>query len=84
MTEQADIFVVIDGLIDSWCERRALKPLRIVLPVYPPTNFLTDGLQQLCDALRDVRAVCKDDLSADELEKVGRVIVALQRGLENR
>jgi hypothetical protein len=57
--------VVVDLLIDRWCERRALGPLRCVLRAWP--NFgLTDGYGALRDALASARSLSRDEL--DELE----------------
>jgi len=83
MSEQANPFTLIDGLIDGWCERRALNSLRRILPVYPLANGLTDGWHVLYDALRDVRAFCRDELSAEEQLKLGEAIDTVQRVLES-
>ena len=79
----ADFFTVIDGLIDQWCERRALRPLRTLLPAYPP-NGLTDGWHELYDALRDVRSACRDELTEAEMQKINRAVVTAQKMLDNR
>ncbi|MDT7603023.1 MAG: hypothetical protein QOF61_1020 [Acidobacteriota bacterium] len=84
MTETTNIFAILDSLIDQWCERRALTPLRHVLPVYPPGNLLTDGWHQLYDALCDVRATCRDIVSEEEMRKLIEVIIIIQNMLENR
>ena len=84
MSEETNIFAILDGLVDQWCERRALNPLRRILPAYPLTNNLTDGWQMLYDALRDVRAFCRDELNAAEQKQLGEAIVIVQNALENR
>jgi len=38
----------------------------------------------LYDALRDVRAFCRDELSAVEQRQIGEAIVIVQDALENR
>jgi hypothetical protein len=81
MVERAEIFIIVDGLIDRWCARRAIPPLRLVLPVYPLGNPLTDGWHMLYDALRDVRRL---SLPKDEMDKVVEAILILQAMLENR
>lgn len=83
MTEKADIFAVIDALIDRWCERRALKPLRLILTAYPP-NGLTDGWHELYNALRDVRALCRDELPEADNKDINQVVFAIQEMLEDR
>lgn len=71
---------MVDALIDGWCERRALKPLRYVLPHWP-TNGLTDGVQEAWTAFRHVRAMCRDELQEHgEYETVGAIIATLSGG----
>ncbi len=60
----------LDWLIEQWCERRALRPLKYVLPAYPGTLAHTDQLGDLLEALRDVKGLCREDLSQDELAQV--------------
>ena len=84
MPEAIEIFTTLDELIDRWCERRALGPLRIILRAYTLSNNLTDGWQQLYDAVRDIRYLCKTCLTDDEQQKIGQLIIALQAGLDNR
>ncbi len=84
MGEETNLFTILDGLVDQWCERRALGPLRRILPAYPFTNNLTDGWHMLYDALRDVRAFCRDDLTTAEHQQLGEAIVVVQSALENR
>jgi hypothetical protein len=83
MSEETHLFTILDGLVDQWCERRALNPLRRILPAYPLTNNLTDGWHMLYDALRDVRACCRDELGAAERRQLGEAIVIVQNALEN-
>lgn len=61
-----DLFKTLDGLIDRWCERRALKPLRYMLRAYPGVLDHTDQKFELLDALKDVKGLCRDDLMPDE------------------
>ena len=79
----ANLFTVIDGLIDRWCERRALRPLRILLPAYQ-LNGLTDGWVELYDALRDVRSACRDELPEVEMREINQAVMAVQKILYNR
>jgi hypothetical protein len=68
---------MIDKLIDGWCERRALGPLRIILPRWPPMNPHTPDVQEAWDAFRHLRAACRDELQAHgEYEAVSKVIAA--------
>jgi hypothetical protein len=47
MNSNAELFALIDGLVDGWCERRSLSPLRILLPVYPMVSTLSDSWHEL-------------------------------------
>jgi len=47
------------ALIDSWCERRCLRPLGPLLQAWP-LNGLSDGAHELLRALRLARAACED------------------------
>jgi len=66
-------------LIDVLCERRALKPLRVLLPHYPMPNGLTDAWADLAGALKTVRVQHSNDLSERELNSV----ISLQHAAEN-
>jgi hypothetical protein len=78
------VFATVDSLIDAWCERRALKPLRYILQGYPLGSGLTDDWHQFKEALENVRAFCRDDLTREEAREIGRAIVLLQNMLESR
>jgi hypothetical protein len=84
MSEISNVFTILDGLVDQWCERRALCPLRIILQGYPLPNNLTDGWHMLYEAIRSVRALCREDLTAQEQRQLGEAIVMVQSVLENR
>jgi type VI protein secretion system component VasF len=75
------LFNSLDALLDAWCERRALAPLRILLPAYPLTNPLTDGWGELLQALYDLRASCLESLPEDEMAQVEACIVSVEQVL---
>ena len=54
-------FKILEHLINSWCERRALRPLRYLLPAYGVSAH-TDQQFELVEALKKVKALCRDDL----------------------
>jgi len=56
----------IDRLIDGWCERRALKPLRFILRSYPRCSGLTDEWGALLESLKDIKGLCASELSSEE------------------
>jgi hypothetical protein len=74
----SDIAASINMLIDGWCERRALSPLRKILGGWPPPNGFSDEWRQVWAALRLVRAMDRADLVAHgELEELNRMIAGL-------
>jgi hypothetical protein len=84
MPNNSELFEIVDGLVDGWCERRALQPLRHILVAYPLSNRLTDDWGRLHEALRSVRAFCRDQLSAEEHDQLGLAVVLVQKILERR
>jgi len=79
-----DILSDLWNLADGWCERRAINPLRYLLAAYPPSMGTSDEWNKLYDALRDIRALCRDQLTDDEKKTLNRVIVAIQKALERK
>jgi hypothetical protein len=69
----------LDKLIDGWCERRAIRPLQCLLRAYPGPLAHTDQKHQLLEALRDVKGLCRSDLTEDEL----RTLIELTNTLED-
>lgn len=66
MNSSAELFGLLDRLVDGWCERRALRPLRILLRAYPMASPLSDGWHELRGALRDLRCLREPDVSESE------------------
>ena len=67
-----DLFKTLDALIDAWCERGALRPLHYLLRAYPAVLAHTDQKFELLDALKDVKGLCRDDLTSEEKRQVQR------------
>lgn len=82
MADTTDLFSDLDTLIDEWCERRALNPLRILLPAYPILMGTSDEWHNLYNALRDISTSNGDKLKGDERERLNRVVVAIQKMLD--
>jgi hypothetical protein len=82
VNEEDDLFSLLNGLVDSWRERRALNPLRHILAAYPLSMGLSDEWHHLDNALKDVRALCKDELEGEEKEKLNRAILHVQSVLD--
>ena len=70
---------VIGQLIDNWCARRALGPLRQILSCYPRVSGLTDEWAALATCFKTIRVQLPTDLADQELEQV----VALQHLAES-
>jgi hypothetical protein len=83
-TEPQELYRIVDGLVESWCARRQLAALRILLPAWPMPMGLTDDRQELRSALRHVRAMCKDSLPDAELVQLGRAISIVDQALDGR
>lgn len=68
----------VGALVGAWCDRRALRPLRLVLQGYPIVSGLTDDWATLLQSLSDVRALCHDELSEAEMREVEACIRAVE------
>ncbi len=84
MEPGADLFTLLDRLVDGWCERRALRPLSIILRAYPMTSPLTDGWYDLRDALRDLRSLRDASISEAEAARVEDALRAVEQALRRR
>ncbi|MHB1157229.1 MAG: hypothetical protein ACYC26_10370 [Phycisphaerales bacterium] len=69
-------------VIDAWCERRALKPLSKLLPGWLAVNGLTDGWEILRQSLRHTRAMCREELTVEELTIIARAIAEIDQSLD--
>ena len=74
-----DIRRTLDTLIDRWCERRALRPLQLLLRAYPGPLAHSDQMFELLDALKDVKGLCRAELPEDEL----RMLIEAHNDLED-
>jgi hypothetical protein len=57
---------LLDSLVDQWCARRALAPLRCLLPAWPSPLIHSDQWQDLWRALQDVRGLGPEALTPEE------------------
>jgi hypothetical protein len=69
----------LDSLIDRWCARRALAPLRLLLPVYPLVNGLSDEWHDLRRALQNLRGLAPETLASDERRDVQAALLEVER-----
>lgn len=72
-----EILHVVAQLVDGWCERRSLNALRRVLRAYPLEAESEEGWRALSAALKDARASAADELTAEELQSIGRLAGAV-------
>jgi hypothetical protein len=74
ITSNEDLFKAIDNLVNAWCDRRCLKALRSVLQGWPLVSGLSDDWANLYEALRQVCALAKDELTKAEIDDLDTVI----------
>ena len=79
--EAQDFQAIIKNLVDAWCERRALIPLSILLPVWLGFSGLTDSWHDLRNALRHTRAMAREIMTEAEKERLGRAIAIMDKAL---
>ena len=69
----------IDWLIEAWCARKELGPLRRILNGSVAINGLTDGWAELLKQLQTIRAQDKGHLTETELN----VVIELQHLMDS-
>ena len=69
----ADTNEDISALVDAWCDRRAIGPLRIILSCYPLVNNLTDDWDALASGLKAIRVKHSHHLEQGEMDTVARL-----------
>ncbi|MBO0695396.1 MAG: hypothetical protein J2P56_04765 [Verrucomicrobia bacterium] len=79
-----NLFKTLDVLIDGWCKRRALSPLRYLLRAYPAVLDHTDQQFQLFEALKNLKSLCRDHLTSEELQLVSQAQNFLEERLRTR
>ncbi len=77
-----DICQTLDTLIDRWCERRALRPLQFLFRAYPGVLAHTDQKFELLSALKDVKGLCRAELTPEELTMLIEAHNALEDSLK--
>ena len=84
-TDRKTLNQKLDWLVDQWCERRALHPLKLLLPVYNSGALAhTDQFGDLLEGLRDVKGLCRNELTADELTLVVSTVNELEDFMKQR
>jgi hypothetical protein len=84
MTMAPDLFARLEWLVDGWCDRRALRPLSIILRAYPMVSPLSDSWHDLRSALRDLRCLEEPQISRSEAADVEEVLRVVDAALGAR
>jgi hypothetical protein len=71
----------IHALVDAWCERRELRGLGYLLPAWLGNNGLTDGWNDLREAVRHTYAMCKG-LPEHERDTLKMIIATIDQALD--
>ena len=79
-----NLFKTLDGLINGWCERRALRPLAYLLPAYSGVLVHTDQQFQLLEALKNLNRLSLNHLTLEELRLVTEALDFLDQRLRTR
>jgi hypothetical protein len=82
--QAGDAFDIIQQLVELWCDRRAFKPLRQLLPVYPLHTPHTDGWFDLYRGLKDVQVFAKTELPPEEQEMLRTAMQGIAHVLDER
>ena len=69
-------------LIDRWCSRQELKPLRHFLNGQASLNGLSDGWEAMLSELKTIRAQYTEELKQDEFDAIVELIHATQAALD--
>ncbi len=78
-----DLPATLNTLIDRWCERRAIRPLQILLRVYPGPLIHADQMFGLLDALKDLKGLCRTELPDEELRMIIEAHNVVEGALKN-
>jgi len=67
---EPDFGKTLDHLINAWCERRALRPLTLLLAAYPGVSAHPVREFELLEALKNLKKLCRDDVTSEELRLI--------------
>jgi hypothetical protein len=81
MAEKSRLAEILDDLVDRWCARRALEPLRYMLTAWPTPLRLSDEWLALGEALRNINGLRPGTLTAEERELHAEALRLLHRAV---
>jgi hypothetical protein len=81
MKSNAELFAVLDRLVDGWCERRALRPLSLILGAYPMVSPLSDSWFELRSSLRNLRCLREPAVTEAEVKDIADALRAVEKAL---
>ena len=81
-TDRPHVFGLLDRLIDRWCARRALEPLRVILSAYPPAPFHTDEWATLYAAVFSLKGIAPDRLPEEDRADIAETHAAIYQLLQ--
>jgi hypothetical protein len=82
--KRSDVNEELEQLVNAWCDRRAIGPLRVILGCYPINNDLTDDWAAAVDGLKTVRVRHVASLTAGEMDAVVRLQHLLETAVSER
>ncbi len=84
ISSNTEFFALLRRLVDAWCDRRALRPLSLILNPYLAFDGLTGGWGEILDALKSIRAECRADLLGTEMDAVENLVRAAETTIYRR
>ncbi len=71
------ILKVVNNLVEAWCDRRCFIALRYMLAGYPLASSLTESWAALLDALQNVRAFAREEITEQEKLTMNELIAVI-------
>lgn len=81
---QQEIDAEAQRLVHGWCDRRCLVALRHALAGWPLAGMQTDAWAAFLDAMKNVRAFAREELTPMESEAVDDLIRVAERAVYRR
>lgn len=81
MTASAELSAILQDLVERWCDRRALGPIRHLLATFPVETATSDEWHRLWGALQHIRGFGEDVLPAGERQRVEAALRLLDQAL---